>query len=804
MRLLRFIGLLICLLLLAACGPAGSSTNTTASETVPTESEHSPPPIVLDNDGPTYTVIRGDEASEEEIQAGMAVHRILKACGIPVNITTDWKRNPVSDYEIVVGVTARPETHPGFDVDLRQIGDRGYVIKAVGSRIYICGGTPTATLEGVKYFLSTFFDSTLKAAGAVRAVSIPGDYAYFAYKTQNLSAIHVDGHSLRDFCIVAEAGIPVGAAEHFRDKLNMITGFWLPIAEEGQPRSSHAVRLTKGGSANFSVTVKDGDLVISAKDPNNISQGTSKFINDCIRNAQGELNMEKTFSYTANLEHYVCYSDFGAKGDGKTDDSEAIRAAHEYANANGMAVRADAGATYYIGVMDKAIHIRTNTDWTGASFIIDDRQVGLDKRGVSVFYVIPDKATYDLTGKVKTAARTQTKLDLTLPEDTILVFTEAGTKRYIREGINANSGSDQVDIIVVDKNGNIDMNAPLIWDYTNITSIRAYPMDEEPLTLRGGTFTTIANNQPSASTYYARGIRITRSNVIVEDLVHYVEGEGEQGAPYDGILSISDCANVTVRECTFTAHKTYHNYFGAGGAKVPQGTYDILPTRAINITFENCTQTTDILNTKYWGIMGSNFCKNITLKNCNFSRFDAHQGVANITIIGSTLGHQCLNAIGTGTLLVEDTTLYGNSFINLRSDYGSTWEGDVIIRNCTWVPSLGRELTRPHAILGGEYSGYHNFGYPCYMPENVTIEGLHIADSGAGDKYEGIYLFGNITAAHTNEAYEADVAKNGYPYRITKNLTISGFTSDSGKKWILSPNTFMFRNVKVNDLDAKN
>ena len=83
--------------------------------------------------------------------------------------------------------------------------------------------------------------------------------------------------------------------------------------------------------------------------------------------------------------------------------------------------------------------------------------------------------------------------------------------------------------------------------------------------------------------------------------------------------------------------------------------------------------------------MGTNFCKNITLEGCSFSRFDAHQGVYNVTIKDSTLGHQCLNAIGMGTLLIEDTTLYGNYLIVLRDDYGSTWKGDVIIRNCSWV-----------------------------------------------------------------------------------------------------------------------
>ena len=44
----------------------------------------------------------------------------------------------------------------------------------------------------------------------------------------------------------------------------------------------------------------------------------------------------------------VHYSDFGAKGDGKTDDIDAIAAAHAFANQHGLLVKADEGATYYI------------------------------------------------------------------------------------------------------------------------------------------------------------------------------------------------------------------------------------------------------------------------------------------------------------------------------------------------------------------------------------------------------------------------------------------------------------------------
>src|SRR3546814_7215464 len=111
------------------------------------------------------------------------------------------------------------------------------------------------------------------------------------------------------------------------------------------------------------------------------------------------------------------------------------------------------------------------------------------------------------------------------------------------------------------------------------------------------------------------------------------------------------------------------------------GTYDISMSRALNITFEHCSQTNDINDRTYWGIMGSNFCKNLTLDDCTFSRFDAHMGVANATIRNFKLGHMGVNAIGSGTFIIENYTFNGRTLINLRYDYGSKWQEEFIHRN---------------------------------------------------------------------------------------------------------------------------
>lgn len=483
---------------------------------------------------------------------------------------------------------------------------------------------------------------------------------------------------------------------------------------------------------------------------------------------------------------WVSYSDFGAIGDGKSDDIEEIVAAHAFANQHNLSVKADDNATYYIGGKKLTADIRTNTDFGTASFIIDDTNV--EDRNVHVFSVNSSKQSFKPTN-LTSLKRNQQQVDILLPGPCLVTVTDSNVKRYIRYGANQNNGSSQTDVFVVDKNGVVDAKTPIIWDFDQITDIVVLPIDETKLTIAGGIFTTIANQEESKYNYYSRGIAIKRSNVIVDGLEHRITGEGDHGAPYGGFISISNCAYVTVKNCILTGHKVYST-IGSAGVPVSMGSYDININRALNITFENCSQTNDINDSRYWGIMGSNYCKNLVYDGCIFSRFDAHMGVANATIRNSTLGHQGINAIGSGTFLVENSTIRGTTLINLRSDYGSTWEGDFIIRNCIFVP---RGLKSGNVnLIGGSNSGQHDFGYTCYMPKKILIDGLTIEDDECPEDYRGPAIFANFNKERKDETH---VEK--YPFIITKEVTLRNVNTQSGETLRVSDNSFMFKDVAV-------
>jgi hypothetical protein len=526
----------------------------------------------------------------------------------------------------------------------------------------------------------------------------------------------------------------------------------------------------KGQSEDVVITIKKGKTEVISKE-----------------NGQLQVKISPEEVGKIKSKGFVSYSDFGAKGDGKTDDIDAIAAAHAFANQYRLSVKANEGATYYISGKNRTSFIQTDTDFGTAAFIIDDNEV--ENRNAHVFEVSSNLQPFNPEG-ITSLKRNQEKIDVSLPGTCIITVTNSNIKRYIRFGPNQNSGSSQTDIFIVDKNGNVDGNAPIIWDFDQITEITALPIDETTLTIKGGRFTTIANKAESKYTYYSRGIAIRRSNVVVDGLEHRVTGEGDNGAPYGGFINVGECANVTVQNTILTGRKMYQT-IGAAGVTVSMGSYDLSVNRALNVSFVNCSQTNDINDSRYWGILGSNFCKNLVYDNCTFSRFDAHMGVANATIRNSTLGHMGINAIGSGTFTVENCTIRGRTLINLRSDYGSTWQGEFIIRDCLFVPAGGKPTSA--SLIGGSNSGQHDFGYTCYMPERITIENLRIDDLNHPEDYQGPAIFANFNPNMTDDSY---VEK--FPYIKTSEVILRKITTTSGKTLRLSDNPYMFKDVKVN------
>lgn len=485
----------------------------------------------------------------------------------------------------------------------------------------------------------------------------------------------------------------------------------------------------------------------------------------------------------------VTYEAFGAVGDGVHDDLPAICQAHEYANAHGLSVKTKPDATYHLGGQALTAIIGTNTDWNTSRFTIDDTEVEDHRKSLfEVRSLLKPEAL-----QIDRLTRDQKQLDVRPEHDCHVVVTNDKKKRYIRRGLNQNSGVSQHDCFILRRDGSVE--GAIDWDYDRVSRVEARPIDEEPLVLRGGVFTTIANRmkQEIGYNYWARNIKITRSNTEVDGLAHHVVGETEVGHPYSGFISVSDCANVTLRNCFATAHKIYST-IGAAGKPVNMGSYDYTANNVVNFRMIHCRMD-DILDRSRWGVIATNFCKNILLEDCALSRMDTHMGVSGTYVIRRcTLGHMGLNAIGRGLLTVEDSTLYGSALISFRSDYGSTWEGEVVVRNCRWIPACGRTCTPQMVQVRND--GMHDFGYPCFMPREITIDGLFVDDSNHPEDYQGMYLFSDPDGGG-GRGDGVDPADRPFPYTWCRKVAIRGLTTACGKKPRVSTDARLGKSVVV-------
>lgn len=67
-------------------------------------------------------------------------------------------------------------------------------------------------------------------------------------------------------------------------------------------------------------------------------------------------------------------------------------------------------------------------------------------------------------------------------------------------------------------------------------------------------------------------------------------------------------------------------------------------------------KSNDIEDSSRWGIIGTNYTKDVIYKNCELNRIDAHSGVHNLTIEDSIVGIRGITVVESGKLNIENVT----------------------------------------------------------------------------------------------------------------------------------------------------
>lgn len=599
----------------------------------------------------------------------------------------------------------------------------------------------------------------------------------------------------------------------------------------------------------FRAYIDGNDFIVECSYANAFEKTFMDFASRYYYDKMGEFNAQPNFKYTENVA-VVNYKDFGANGKDTECDFEAIYNAHVYANQCGQLVKGDANATYYISAANftKTVPVVTNVDWNGATFIIDDTgSVAYAYRALALFSMWKDDDNgvfYQKTEDIIADFGTDISLkegDTSIPwlvpalkgESMIRIFN-ANHRDYIRHGANQNSGSVRSEVLIINPDGTLAENSPVRFDYETLTGLTIWTTDDAPISVGNGIFYNICCRTVTETDFvvkyhsYNRGLRIERSNVTIHDVKHQMLDEPvlnrtpwtyDESYPYNrGLLYINQCYNLLVKDCIITGHTTYYEpkkgtaSSNDGGMNyVAAGSYDFVVEHSTDIYFDNMDQVNgryslkdgkiievepawDLADQSLWGIMSSNFAKNIHFNGCEVSRIDAHQGFWNVEVIDTIVGHT-LHAIGGGDMYLENVTKRaGDKFLVTRGDYGGSFQGDVVIKNCqmlgysAFTSNAGGSLD-VNKFYGTYYvtdMGYYDrddagywdwyFGYTCYMPTTITMEGSFKIPATAKmymfrEDYTAYYEYieKNLDTIREKEpAYE--------PYQLTKQIIYKNWT----------------------------
>ena len=428
------------------------------------------------------------------------------------------------------------------------------------------------------------------------------------------------------------------------------------------------------------------------------------------------------------------------------DDYYAIKAAHDCANKyHKKVVVTKATYNIYKHFSGGTITITTDTDFGDSTIYIHDEknicvngkrqnddyifqiQNGHDSLTTtlskeitkgSTFY-IPDSVKKKLSNMLAPYGETVTGYHVQIKD------TNEKRKIFIRSGKNENENNQSLvqESFITDASGKILDN--ITWTYKGSkVELVIRPISSKKLVIKNGNFKTIVSTKTCSKGYVKRGMNISRSNILLDDLHHsYVNTEKKKvykiNYAYHGFYAFAGLGKVTFSNSTVQGMRNEQD--GTG-----HSTYDLHITKANTMTMNNITMSDKEIDTLInpstnliWGVTGTNFTKDITYNNCKLNRIDTHRGVHNLTVKNSTIGHHALTQTGFGTLTISNVTIkHQNHFVGLRGDYGSRWHGTIVFEgNNTIIPDNNSKVY----LVTMSPAQNHNYGYDLYMP-NVTIK----------------------------------------------------------------------------------
>ena len=181
--------------------PPPTDTSTTPEPTQPPENS-----FALVTDGTANFQLVYEQYASDLVQLRVnSLKSQLNGLGLSVNAVEDYRVPSRQDCEVLIGAGVRYRDEFS-DIDVHTVGADGYIIKAVGQRVMIAGGSDEALCEAVDFFVENYLQITNETT-AVGTVYI-SNTLYAERKTEyDITAVKVNGQDLSGYTIVADSSV---------------------------------------------------------------------------------------------------------------------------------------------------------------------------------------------------------------------------------------------------------------------------------------------------------------------------------------------------------------------------------------------------------------------------------------------------------------------------------------------------------------------------------------------------------------------------------------------------------------------
>ncbi|EOL3373724.1 phage head-binding domain-containing protein [Escherichia coli] len=369
------------------------------------------------------------------------------------------------------------------------------------------------------------------------------------------------------------------------------------------------------------------------------------------------------------VKYWVTLKEFGAIGDGVTNDAPAIAKALNYAYSNNLDVRQSDGTFLLDG--DTYLDIKSlNVDLTGCVLKPSATwkgQITISQPEIPVTYGVGSAPVNGVNASTSNSRGAGSNYLDGLASITDLdgCFIQLSTSQPMF--IFRDTAYTRVDFNRVYNRGNIEN--PLRYGLgTNATSIKALKIRKDVQTIKGLTIDeSLTKNYRIIYINQASRVRLINTSFINRPLTQNFS---------DSRLEINESYDVIVDG--LFAPSVADSFTGTGDIY----SYTIGLGNSMNVTIKNATA-----NGEGWGATGSNNCANVRFERCDLSRIDFHMPFQNyLKINDCNIGRSGVLVTGIGDLYVTNSTFNSSpdmpgNIIATRSDAGGYFDGDLYMEN---------------------------------------------------------------------------------------------------------------------------